>query len=328
MYKVKLLGIGVVVTLLLTSFVVAETSTNEKEEMVNVASCFGQPPAVEWENTYGGDGDEALRYIQQTTDGGYSGVGMWNRESHWLLKIDADGNEEWNAISPPDNTRYPRAYVVQQTSDGGYITTGVHGDNVGYGYNRCLWKVDASGATEWLQIYSDPAFAYHHCVQETSDGGFIVAGEKDEIQPDGYNWNVMLMKTDSLGNREWQKVYSYSPDGDNIYSVRQTPDGGYILAGRVEVDYPQDADLLIIKTDANGEVEWDQTYGGAYWEACYGRDILLTSDGGYLFFGVTSSIGCSRGHATMDMWVVKTDSQGNMQWNETYGTKRNDNGVI
>ena len=91
---------------------------------------------------------DVLRYVQQTTDGGYIAVGMWNEESHWLLKVDANGNEEWNLTVLPDSTRYPRAYVVQQTSDGGYIVTGCHADphaSRAYGYNRFLWKVDATG---------------------------------------------------------------------------------------------------------------------------------------------------------------------------------------
>jgi len=93
MYKGKLLGIGVVATLLLTSFVMAETHTSLEEKMNKVVNCSGQPPAIEWSRTYGTSNDDVLRYVQQTDDGGYIGVGVWNGDSHWLLKVDADGNE-------------------------------------------------------------------------------------------------------------------------------------------------------------------------------------------------------------------------------------------
>jgi hypothetical protein len=281
-------------------------------------------PEVEWERLYGGGVNmDLFRNVKQTTDGGYIAVGVWNGTntpplsgSHWLVKVDADGDEEWSVTALHNTSVYPRCYIVEQTSDGGYITAGCHEDTTGFGYNRCIWKVDEDGNTEWLEIYDDPLYGYHMCIQQTLDGGYIVSGEIDVTPGD---WDVLLMKTDSTGTVEWQKIHKYSEYGDNAYAVRQTPsDGGYILCGRMGTGPGwTNADLLVIKTDSNGDILWDNTFGGENFDWSQSNDILLSSDGGYYFLGQTSSFGAG----LEDIWLIKTDSNGNMEWNKTYGGK-------
>ena len=323
--KTKVIGILVCMLLIATALPVVGTINEVKEgqnksafiknqEADNGNVCFLHDPVIEWERLYGGPNDEVFRNVKQTSDGGYITVGVWNSTSHWLVKVDADGNEEWNVTALPNSTLWPRCYIVEQTSDGGFITAGCHEDTLGFGYNRCVWKVDENGTTEWLKIYDDPLYGYHMCIQQTTDEGYIVSGEIDVSQGD---WDVLLMKINSTGDIEWQQIYKYSEFGDNAYAVRQTPDGGYILSGRKE-NTASEADLLVIKTDSNGEVEWDNTYGGAFWEWTQCNDILLASDGGYLFLGETASFGAG----SRDLWLVKTDADGNMEWNKTFGGRR------
>ncbi|EMR75272.1 hypothetical protein MBGDF03_00897, partial [Thermoplasmatales archaeon SCGC AB-540-F20] len=157
----------------------------------------------------------------------------------------------------------------------------------------------------------DPLYGYHMCIQQTDDGGYIVSGEIDVAQGD---WDVLLMKTDSAGNVEWQKIHKYGIYGDCAYAVRQTTDGGYILCGRLETS-SSESDILVIKTDSNGNIEWDNTYGGEEWEWTQSNDILLASDGGYYFSGETDSFGAG----LRDIWLIKTDADGNMEWNKTFG---------
>jgi hypothetical protein len=157
------------------------------------------------------------------------------------------------------------------------------------------------------------------CIQETDDGGYIICGESDVDENNPSDFDVLLMKTDATGNVEWQQIFRYGEFGELAYAVRQTPDGGYILSGRVETSN-NEADFLIIKTDENGNKEWDRTHGGDKWEQTQSKDILFTDDGGYLFLAATRSYGAGN----LDMWIIKTDSNGNMEWNKTFGGKKLD----
>ncbi len=330
--KKKLLGIFVCMLLIATA-IPAVGTMNEVKEGQNAPAFIKNQEVfkgnvrplhdleVDWDRLYGGVNEDLFRNVKQTNDGGYIAVGVWNGTwnppqsgSHWLVKFDDTGDEEWNATALPNSTLWPRCYIVEQTSDGGYVTAGCHEDTAGFGYNRCIWKVDEDGNTEWLKVYDDPLYGYHMCIQETDDGGYIVSGEIDVAPGD---WDVFLMKTDSAGNVEWQKIHKYGTYGDNAYAVRQTTsDGGYILCGRLETS-SSEADLLVIKTDSNGNILWDNTYGGEEWDWTQSNDILLASDGGYYFLGETASFGAG----SRDIWLVKTDADGNMEWNKTFGGK-------
>jgi hypothetical protein len=270
---------------------------------------------VEWEDFYGGSNEDIFRNIKQTDDGGYIAVGVWNSEAHWLVRLDADGNEVWNVSALPNPDKWPRCYIVEQTNDGGFVTAGCHEEGT-WGYDRCIWKVDENGVTEFCKVYDDPLNGYHMCIQETSDGGFIVSGEVDITPSD---WDVFLMKTDSEGNVIWQKIHRFGEYGDNAYAVRETLDGGYILTGRLETDY-NIADFHAIKTDSNGDVEWHKSYGGPGWDQSNSNDILLANDGGYYFLAETRSFGAGN----LDIWLIKTDANGNMEWNKTFGRNKLD----
>jgi hypothetical protein len=269
---------------------------------------------VDWERLYGGANEEVFRNVKQTTDGGYIMVGAWNSESHCLMKVDENGEEEWSATALPNPDFWPRSYYVIETSDGGFITTGSHEDEVYLGHDRYIWKVDANGNTEFLKTYEDPLYAWHMCIRETDDGGYIICGEVDVDENNPSDFDVLLMKTDATGNVEWQQIFRYGEFGELAYAVRQTLDGGYILSGRVETSISE-SDFLIIKTDENGNKEWDRTHGGNRWEQTQSKDILFTEDGGYLFLAATRSYGAGN----LDLWLIKTDSNGNMVWNKTFG---------
>jgi hypothetical protein len=290
----------------------------ESQPTIQANSYTDHDIIVDWDNLYGGPNEDLFRNIKQTTDIGYIAVGVWNSTSHWLAKFNETGHMQWDTTALPNASLWPRCYIVEQTNDGGYITAGCHEDNQGFGYNRCIWKIDATGTTEWCKTYDDPLHGYHMCIQQTIDGGYIVAGEVDVAPGD---WDVLLMKIDSLGNIEWQQIHKYGTYGDNAYAVRQTTDGGYILCGRFETS-PSEADILVIKTDASGNIVWDETYGGSKWEWTQCNDILIDSDGYYYFLGETDSYGAG----SRDIWFFKTDSTGNMLWNTTFGGAKYDMG--
>jgi ribosomal protein S11 len=200
------------------------------------------------------------------------------------------------------------AFSVQQTSDSGYIIAGTTRSFGAGNEDIILIKTDANGNIIWAKTYGgiDPDLA--HSVQQTSDGGYILAGYTLSFGAGFYD--AFLVKTDANGNIIWPKTYG-GTYYDYAYSVQQTSDGGYIVAGYT---YSFSAgDILLIKTDANGNIIWAKTYGGTYWDEAY--SVQQTSDGGYIVAGYTDSFGAGGS----DIFLIKTDANGNVIWAKTYG---------
>ena len=262
---------------------------------------FGQG----WEKTF----TNAAGYsVQQTTDGGFIIAGEINYNDAYLIKTDGSGNEQWNQTFGGSN--YDAGYSVQQTSDGGFIIAGGTFSFGNGGQDVYLIKTDGSGNEQWNQTFGGSNFDAGNSVQQTTDGGFIIAGEK--------NNNAYLIKTDGSGNEQWNQTFG----GSNVYaagySVQQTSDGGYIMAGRKDSDSylgigNGGRDVFLIKTDGNGNEQWNQTFGGT--DDDYARSVQQTSDGGFIIAGVTYSFG----NGEQDVYLIKTDGSGNEQWNQTFG---------
>ncbi len=122
--------------------------------------------------------------------------------------------------------------------------------------------------------------------------------------------DVWVLRLSATGEIQWQKTYGTNTSEDSAYSVQQTPDGGFIVAGETISDRP---DIWVLKLDASGVIEWQKSYGGANDDTA--RSIQQTSDGGYILAGVTSSFA----HFFGDMWLLKPDTSGTIQWEKTYG---------
>lgn len=159
--------------------------------------------------------------------------------------------------------------------------------------------------------------AYHedgNCVHQTTDGGYIVVGSTPAT--DGIGRDAYLIKTYDNGNLAWSKTYS----GGEGNFVQQTSDGGYIIVGSAKSPDGPDLDVYLIKTYANGNLAWSRTYGGALHD--YGNSIQQTTDGGFIIAGTTSGFGAS----VSDIYLIKTYSDGNLQWAKTYGGPLGDDG--
>jgi hypothetical protein len=216
---------------------------------------------------------------------------------------------EWERTYGGSNTDW--AWAVEQTRDGGYI---IAGSTESYGSGESdawLVKTDERGNEQGSKTYGghygDGAF----WVQQSSDGGYILAGYTDSFGAGGED--LWLLKTDEAGREEWSQTYG-GEDDDLAYCVQETPDGGYIAAGVTQSYGAGGCDLWLIKINATGKQQWAKTFGGARYDLA--TCVQPTSDGGYVLAGTTSSFGAG----SQDLWVVKVNCEGEEEWNKTFGT--------
>ena len=269
-----------------------------------------------WAKTYGGSGSEwgGGCSMTKTSDGGYiivtstSSFGAEGTIDLWALKIDSSGKVLWEKTYRGSGWEEP--YSVQQTIDGGYV---VASETNSFGAGELdIWilKLDGEGDIEWQKTYGgseDDRFPY---IQQTSDGGYIVAGQNDAFGSDPRSW---IVKLDSDGNVIWEKTYDGKRYDYADFPIQQTSDGGYIFVSRLYNDTTSN-NILVLKLDVNGNISWQKTYGGNYWDT--GRSIQQTTDGGYIILG---DYGCSSSGTDSDIWVLKLDSSGNITWQKAYG---------
>ena len=269
-----------------------------------------------WNNTFGGEGWESSNSVAQTSDGGYVIAGKTRTYGDgfdvWLIKADSGGNEIWNkTFGGADDDE---GNSVAQTSDGGYIIAGTTKSYGAGGYDVWLIKTDSSGREVWNNTFGGEGWESGNSVAQTSDGGYVIAVS------DG----VWLIKTDPSGNEVWNKTFegAYSDWGGAVsgwsHSVEQAADGGYIIAGGIELFKAGfyatgHSDVWLVKTDSSGNEVWNKTFGGTHNDV--GNSVAQTSDGGYIIAGTTESYGAGQ----QDVWLIKTDSSGKEVWNNTFG---------
>lgn len=160
-------------------------------------------------------------------------------------------------------------------------------------------------------------FNYGRSIQQTTDGGYVIAGESGYIF-----WDVLLIKTDADGNEQWRRSFGEIWDDETGNNVQQTMDGGYIIVGSKVFGPNFDSALLLIKTDANGNKQWDCLFDGL--ENAAGSSVLQTDDGGYL---VAGTAGTTDGNGGADFLLIKTDSAGTREWRRTFGGPEDDDGT-
>ena len=200
---------------------------------------------------------------------------------------------------------------VQQTPDGGYIIFGIT-ESFGAG-REDFWliKTDSAGNKIWDQTYGGEGADMVSFGQQTSDGGYIMVGWTYSFEVG--KADIWLVKTDSQGNKVWDKLF-----GGNGYEtaseVWQTSDDGFVIIGYTDSFGSGSRDMWLIKTDAEGNLLWDKTYGGI--KDDQGHSMKITSDGGFILAGGKYT---SQTTNKFDVWLIKTDSAGEIIWDKTYG---------
>lgn len=270
-----------------------------------------------WQRAYGDGGhlDHIVLSARSTADGGYVAAGYiqlsTTRRDALVLKLDAGGGIVWQRTYGGASQNWFSS--IRATADGGYVAAGSTAVNVAW-----ILRLDGVGNVLWERAYKGPDWHDAYEAVQTSDGGFAVVGRRLSIGT-APKWLASLTKLDAFGNLEWQKAYGAGIEIGN--AVRQTPDGGYVIAGETQTFGSGRSDAWVLRLDRAGNVLWQRAYGGADDDRAYG--IALAADGGYVVTGETQSLG---GGSYYDAFVMKLDADGNIAWQRLFGGKYNDVG--
>ena len=313
---------------------------------------------IEWQNTIGGSNYDELNAIMPTSDRGYI-LGGWSisnisgdktenqlgNDDYWIVKTDSLGVIQWqNTIGGSGSDRN---LSIAQTTVGGYILGGWSNSNISSDktencngdWDYWIVKIDSLGNIEWQNTIGGSGEDRLNSIAQTTDGGYILGGmsnsniSSDKTENSNGDWDYWIVKTDSIGVIQWQNTIGGN-GGDGLHSIAQSSDGGYILGGYSASDISGDKsensngfiDFWIVKTDSLGTILWQNTIGGDDWDEL--TSIQQTSEGGYILGGWSeSSISGDKTEnckGDYDYWIVKTDSLGAIQWQNTIGGSNND----
>ena len=306
---------------------------------------------TEWQKCFGGSYNDFAAGIEQTKDGGYVVTGCSYSDDgdvsgnhglndYWILKLNNAGDIQWQKClggSGSDN-----AASITQTTDGGYVIAGysysddgdVSGHHGIFNYaDYWVVKLDEAGNMKWQKSIGGSNHDIANSVQQTPDGGCIVAGYTASNNGDvsgnhGFD-DCWLVKLSNTGAIQWQKCFGGS-NADQAYSIQQAADKGYIVAG-TSLSTDGDVrgnhggyDYWVIKLNMKGSVEWQKCLGGSGRDEAH--DIQQTKDGGYIIAGYSGSADgdVSGNHGYYDYWIVKLNTAGNLQWQKCLGGNSQD----
>ncbi|MEH6513676.1 hypothetical protein [Maribacter arcticus] len=329
-----------------------DISTKAEEENDYWLLKFDENSNLQWNKTYGGSKDDIGQSLAQTSDRGFilTGYSMSsdgdasNNEGfhdNWILKLDAQGNLEWE--SSYGFSGHDHSYDILEASQGGYFFTGflditsarADGNTkksnslTSHGVGE-FWgtKIDEEGTVQWRGYFGGTNNDRAHGVVQTNDGGFVMAGftESDDFDISNTNgsYDFWVVKVDSFGNLIWEK--SFGGEGIEVsYDIAKTPDNGFVVVGNtfstngdILLNHGE-SDMWMIKLDEEGNLIWEQTYGGSQFDLA--QAVVQSKDGGFLITGNTKSDDkdSSLNNGENDIWLVKTNAFGDLVWEKSFG---------
>jgi hypothetical protein len=286
---------------------------------VILAAAFGcLSCATHWSKQYGSNTEEETAYsMESTSDGGYilagrttfPGAGNYDV---WVVKLNAGGSLIWHKIFGGADEDVARS--VQPTADGGYVVAGWTRSFGAAGYDVWVVKLASSGDISWQKRYGGPNEDKAFSIVQAADGGYAVAGSTNSWGGGGDIW---VLKLDPGGNISWQRSYGSAYGFDRGSAIRQTSDGGYVVAGYTS-DVFVGGGAGVLRLDGSGNLLWLQMYHGA--AETDANSVGQTVDGGYIVAGYHGSyVGDNA-----DFWVLKLGPDGAVAWQKTYGGRLND----
>ena len=296
-----------------------------------------------WDRTFGGTGGDACNSIQATADGGFilggntlSGVSGnkttpgYGGNDFWAIKLDANGNKQWEQTFGGSGDEDIHGVAV--APDGGFLLAGLSssgpsgtktGPNYG-SHDGWLVKIDSAGTKQWEQTFGGSASDSFTPVLPAADGGFLIGGTSwsgvggNKTTPNYGQTDFWLLKIDANGSNQWQRSYGGS-GGDNVSSLLATDDGGYLCGGHSRSGISGNktssahggSDFWVLKLDAAGDKQWEQTFGGIGEEQLFG--IARGADSGYVLAGSSESgvsgTKTSASWGGLDLWVMKLGAE-------------------
>lgn len=313
--------------------------------VIYLLSCLSllAQPAIQWQQSYGGNLNDYATHIENTSDGGSVVIGYTESNTidvsgnhggkdYWILKINSSSSILWKKCLGGTSTEW--AYDIKQADDNGYIIAGhsfSNDGNVTGLHGTCdFWivKTDSVGNIEWEKAIGGSNDDGARSIQKTIDGGYIVAGYTSSNNGDvtGLHGSrdFWIVKLNSNGTITWQKSYG-GTYAEYAYSIKQTTDGGFITVGQANSSNGDITgnhgliDIWVLKIDMIGNIQWQKSLGGNQNEIAY--DVIQNLNGEYLIAGYTeSNNGDATGnHGSADGWIIKLDTFGNIIWQRCYG---------
>jgi len=236
--------------------------------------------------------------VIQNYDGGYTILSGYFYS--YLVKTNSLGDTLWTKSY---NIAFP--YCFQKTTDGGYIILGGDGKII-------LFKTDSIGNILWSKNYGNSTghLDNGYSVQQTNDGGYIIGA--NILQP-AIGYRIYIVKTDSFGNIQWTKRFYYGTafGNSNNVSVVQTSDGNYVVSGTMII--PPNQNIVLLKFQSNGNLIWSKCYTTLSSNSDQQFDLKQTNDEGFIIVGLAG------GNLYNSLYLIKTDSIGNVNWSKSYG---------
>lgn len=263
--------------------------------------------------TFGGEQDEHALAVVQTRDGEYVLAGFTHsygagKSDIWVMKLGVDGSEKWRKYYGKSD--FDWANTLIETREGNYVLAGYSKDEVTGANNAWILQLDTHGSLMWEKSYGGEKADEIKSIVQTRDGGFALGGFSHSFGKG--KSDVWLLRLDPKGDVLWKKTYG-GPGVERANSIIETFDGGYILAGFTTSFGNGKADMIMMRTDANGKSLWRKNYGGQ------GNDVAEvvreTPDGEYLLAGWTAS----EGQGSLDAKLMRIDGKGKVIWEKIYG---------
>lgn len=270
--------------------------------------------------TIGGAGQDQALYAIDTQDGGYALVGWTNSFGGggwdlYLVKTDAQGAVLWTRTYGGQGDEADCS--IEQLEDGGYLIASRTNSSGAGSTDFLMVRTESNGALRWARTYGGADWDEAHSLCTDAQGDIYITGYTNGFGAGGQD--VVVMRLDSEGNMKWTRSYG-TPDSERGHKIQLLANGDLLIAAETRGTGAGGWDLLLMRVSDEGVMRWSKTYGAAGDD--FGWDARATADGGVIFVGYTANAGAGE----EDIYLMKTDAEGEPAWTCVYGGTGTDRG--